>query len=62
MIAFTLLTRFIYLDFLSVLSPLAFHFPKLSTRQRIYLTHNWDSLPLASHYVRCPMLTTGRLK
>jgi hypothetical protein len=35
MIAFTLLTRFIYLDFLSVLSPLAFHFPKLSTRQMI---------------------------
>jgi hypothetical protein len=42
MIAFTLLTSFIYLDFLSWLSPLAFHFPKLSTRQWSYLTHRWE--------------------
>jgi hypothetical protein len=35
------------LIFLSGLSPLAFHFPKLSTRQWGYLTHSWDPLPLA---------------
>jgi hypothetical protein len=50
-----MLTNFICSAFLSGKAPIAFDFPKSSTRQWNYLTHSWDLGLQASGHVHMPM-------